>query len=145
MTGISMSRLISPLGRRTYCAASQICYWDEGHALYADLGGIFKPGRAVVDAIDGEVGQSRLQGVLEWVQLDVVIAIKRLELLNQVLDSVVVSLAGNNTVATLRCIRYVLEILGVTKKTIDCDSVLQGLLEKAGALVSWPTVARAEV
>lgn len=123
-----LSRIIAPFRRRTYCAASQICHWDEGHAFYADLGGIFKTGRAVVDAIDGEVGQSRLQGVLEWVQLDVVITIKRLELLNQVLDSIVVSLAGNNAVATLCCIRYVLEILGMTKKTIDCDSVLQGLL-----------------
>lgn len=123
-----MSRIVPPPRRQAYCAASQICHWDEGYALYTDLGGIFKAGRAVVDAIDGEVGQPLLQGVLEWVQLDVVVAIKRLELLNQVLDSVVVSLAGNNAVATLRCICYVLEILGVTKKTIDCDSVLQGLL-----------------
>lgn len=113
---------------KTYCAASQIRNWDKGNALYTDLGGILEAGRAVVDAIDREVGHSLLQGVLKWVQLDVVIAIKRLELLNQVLDGVVVSLAGNNAVATLRCIRNVLKILGVTKKTIDGDSVLQSLL-----------------
>lgn len=124
-----MSRIILPPRGQAYCAASQICHWDKRHALHTDLGGIFKTGRAVVDTVDGEVGHSLLQGVLEWVQLDSVIAIKRLELLNQVLDGVVVSLAGNNAVATLRCIRDVLEILGVTKKTIDCDGVLQSLLQ----------------
>lgn len=123
-----MSR-INPAPRvKAYCAASQIRNWDKGNTLYTDLGRILEAGRAVVDAIDREVGHSLLQGVLKWVQLDVVIAIKRLELLNQVLNSVVMSLAGNDAVATLRCIRDVLKILGMTKKTIDGDSVLQSLL-----------------
>lgn len=113
---------------KAYCTASQIRNWDKGNALYTDLGGVLKACRAIVDAIDREVRHSLLQGVLKWVQLDVVIAIKRLELLNEVLNSVVMSLAADNAVATLRCIRDVLEILGVTKKAIDCDSILQSLL-----------------
>lgn len=119
-----MSRNIRSPRRQAYCAATQVCHWDKGYAFYTDLGGIFKTGRAVVDTVDGEVGHSLLQSVLEWVQLDIVIAIEGLELLNQVLDRVVVSLAGNNAIATLRCVRYVLEVLGVPKETFDCDSIL---------------------
>lgn len=119
-----MSQNYPPLWRQTYCSASQIRHWNKRYALYTDLGGVLEASRGIVDAIDGEVGKSLLQGVLEWVKLDVVIAIKRLELLNQVLDGVVVSLASNNAVAALRGIRNILEILGVTKKTLDCDSVL---------------------
>lgn len=128
---------------KSYCAASQIRNWHKGNTLYTDLGGILEAGRAVVDAIDREVGHSLLQGVLKWVQLDVVIAIKRLELLNQVLNSIVMSLAADNAVATLRCIRDVLEILGMTKKTIYCDSILQSLLQLVDRLVSWSSVTRA--
>lgn len=124
-----MSGTNPPPRVKAYCAASQIRNWDKGNTLDTDLGGILKACRAVVDTIDRKVGHSLLQGVLKWVQLDVVIAIKRLELLNQVLNSVVMSLAADNAVATLRCIRDVLEILGVTKKAIDCDSILQSLLQ----------------
>jgi hypothetical protein len=125
---VTASALSGSAGRQTYCTATEVCHQDEGQALCTDLGGIFQAGRAIIDSVDGEGRHSLLLGVLEWVQLDVVIAIEGLELLNQVLDGVVVSFAGNNTVATLRCVCYVLEVLGVTKETLDCDSVLKGLL-----------------
>lgn len=78
-----------------------------------------------------------MQRVLKWVKLDGVVAIKSLELLNQVADGIVVSFTGNNAIASLRCIRNILEILGVTKQTIECNSVLQSLLWAGGLSALW--------